>query len=299
MWTLAACATLYATFACGVLTWWLSGCALTLPPISDFGLSGDGAPTVFQVGLTVAGVQIVVAQLRTHAARRALLRFAGGALGHRAANHLSGALGVLNGVALVGVGWAPWHSHIYSHIISAVPIFVTAFPAALASDVVLRRVGRAPALAALESAPWRARRRAHKFVLVVMAIGAALLFGAGDMQRRQLGWWKGVPRMMEVYKRDFADGRDTTAAAVQAHCETPWATPSSVIFLGEWVYVLSLVLALGISYADVLLHEKAEAKGLLVKRRSQSQNGRAARPPPSLALRRSPRRARRSASPRR
>ena len=43
MWTLAACATLYATFATGVLTWWLSGCALTLPPISDFGLSGDGA----------------------------------------------------------------------------------------------------------------------------------------------------------------------------------------------------------------------------------------------------------------
>ena len=297
MWTLAACATLYATFATGVLTWWLSGCALTLPPISDFGLSGDGAPTVFQVGLTVAGVQIVVAQLRTHAARRALLRFAGGALGHRAANHLSGALGVLNGVALVGVGWAPWHSHIYWHIASAVTIFVTAFPAALASDVVLRRIGRAPALAALESAPWRARRRAHKFVLVVMAIGDALLFGAGDMQRRQLGPWKGVPRMMEVYKRDFDDGRDTTAAAVQAHCETPWATPSSVIFLGEWVYVLSVVLALGISYADVLLHESAAAKGLLVKRRSQ--NGRAARPPPSQAPRRSPRRARRSASPRR
>ena len=130
-----------------------------------------------------------------------------------------------------------------------------------------------------------------------MAIGAALLFGAGDMQRRQLGPWKGVPRMMEVYKRDFTDGRDTTAAAVQAHCETPWATPSSVIFLGEWVYGLSLVLALGISYADVLLHEKAEAKGLLVKRRSQ--NGRAARPPPSQASRRSPRRARRAASPRR
>ena len=71
--SLAACATLYATFATGVLTWWLSGCALTLPPISDFGLSGDGAPTVFQVGLTVAGVQIVVAQLRTHAARRAVV----------------------------------------------------------------------------------------------------------------------------------------------------------------------------------------------------------------------------------
>ena len=79
---------------------------------------------------------------------RALLRFAGGALGHRAANHLSGALGVLNGVALVGVGWAPWHSHIYSHIISAVTIFVTAFPAASASDVVLRRIGRAPAVRA-------------------------------------------------------------------------------------------------------------------------------------------------------
>ena len=132
-----------------------------------------------------------------------------------------------------------------------------------------------------------------------MALGAALLFGAGDMQRRQLGPWKGVPRMMEVYKRDFAEWARHDGGGGAGALRAPWATPSSVIFLGEWVYVLSLVLALGISYADVLLHESAAAKGLLVKRRSQSQNGRAARPPPSQASRRSPRRARRSASPRR